>query len=281
MLSAILAVLLQVGPNPSAQPITAVPVELDEMRRRQRDQQQEGESVILPQSGKLDSCLERAEADTAAARIEAEAWLAGAVGITRSQALQCRGYAEANLGLWGDAAETFLTARGEDAAATDPKYRARLSAMAANALLTAGNTERALEVLDIAQADATNSGFTALMGEISIDRARALVALGENDQAAEALSAARSALPYSARAWLLSATLARRVGDLATAQSFIETASSLEQRSAEIGLEAGVIAVLSGQDEAARRSWQSVIDLAPQSAEAQTAGNYLRQLDNQ
>ena len=273
--------LLQVGPNPSAQPVTAVPSELDEMRKRQRDQQQNDQAAILPRRGKLESCLSRAEIDSTAARIEADAWFESAVGITRPQALQCRGYAEANLGQWGDSAETFLAARNEDAASTDPKYRARLSAMAANALLTAGNMQRALEVLQIAQTDAANSGFTALAGEIHIDRARALVALGENAQAAEALSAARSALPYSARAWLLSATLARRLDDLATAQSFIETAGSLDPVNAEIGLEAGVIAVLTGQDEAARRSWQSVINLAPQSPQAQTAQTYLRQLDTQ
>ena len=46
----------------------------------------------------------------------------------------------------------------------------------------------------------------------------------------------------------------------------------------EIGLEAGVIAILGNREEAARQSWQSVIDIQPDSLAAQTAKNYLAQL---
>ena len=42
-------------------------------------------------------------------------------------------------------------------------------------------------------------------------------------------------------------------------------------RDPQVGLEAGVIAVLSGRDDAARKSWQSVIAAAPDSDEAKTA----------
>jgi hypothetical protein len=42
-----------------------------------------------------------------------------------------------------------------------------------------------------------------------------------------------------------------------------------------IGLEAGVIAELAGNDDAARKSWNSVVALGPDSAEAQTAKAYL------
>ncbi|MFZ1742594.1 MAG: hypothetical protein WAT93_07055 [Pontixanthobacter sp.] len=275
MLSSLLALLMQVGPNPGAMPITAVPPELDELRRRQRSEQ----SDIPLQSGKLESCIARAERDSTAARTEAEAWLAGAVGITKSQALQCRGYAEANLYRWADAASSFLAARDEDASKSDPKYRARLSAMAANALISAGNMRRALELLDMADSDAQAAGFDALRGEIAIDRARVHVALGESEQADAALASARNVLPNSAQAWLLSATLARRMDDLPRAQSFIERASSLDLVNPEIGLEAGVIAVLAGKDDAARKSWQSIINLAPDSPQAQTAREYLRQLE--
>jgi hypothetical protein len=46
-----------------------------------------------------------------------------------------------------------------------------------------------------------------------------------------------------------------------------------------IGLEAGVIAALGGRDDAARQSWQSVVRLAPDTPEAETARTYLAQLD--
>jgi Flp pilus assembly protein TadD len=90
---------------------------------------------------------------------------------------------------------------------------------------------------------------------------------------------ARAALPYNSQAWLLSATLARRLGALDDAQKFIEQAALLKPTDPEIGLEAGVIAVLSGRDDAARKSWDSVIEMAPESQFAETAGSYLTQLE--
>ena len=85
-------------------------------------------------------------------------------------------------------------------------------------------------------------------------------------------------MPDNAQAWLLSATLSRRDGDLATAQTRIERAAMLAPLDPAIGLEAGLIAALGGRDEAARRSWQSVIEAVPGSAEAATAQGYLDQL---
>ena len=63
--------------------------------------------------------------------------------------------------------------------------------------------------------------------------------------------------------WLLSATLARRLGNLESAQAQIEAAAGLAPGDPAIGLEAGVIAALAGSDEAARKSWNSVVALAP------------------
>ncbi|MEL7319647.1 MAG: hypothetical protein AAFN04_13525, partial [Pseudomonadota bacterium] len=45
-----------------------------------------------------------------------------------------------------------------------------------------------------------------------------------------------------------------------------------------IGLEAGVIAELAGREDAARASWQSEIDVQPDSLAAKTARDYLAQL---
>ena len=114
-----------------------------------------------------------------------------------------------------------------------------------------------------------------------MDRARALVALGRLDEAAAALAEARAADPGDAQVWLLSATLSRRTGKLAEAQSQIETAANLLPVDTEIGLEAGRIAILAGQEEAARKSWQSVVEAAPESPAADTARSYLAQLEKQ
>ncbi len=93
-----------------------------------------------------------------------------------------------------------------------------------------------------------------------------------------ALIEARTSSPDNPLAWLLSATLSRRQGKLGAAEAQILTAAGLKPTDPEIGLEAGVIAVLAGHDEAARKSWQSVVAAAPESAAAATANTYLAQL---
>ena len=77
-------------------------------------------------------------------------------------------------------------------------------------------------------------------------------------------------------------TLARRGKDLERAQRDIEVAAGLAAHGnllgPQIGLEAGVIAVLAGHDSAARKSWNSVVAAAPDSEEARQAKDYLAQL---
>jgi len=135
-----------------------------------------------------------------------------------------------------------------------------------------------LPLLDAAHADALAAGDAHLAGDIAIDRARALVALKRDGEAAAALAEARAASPDNAYGWLLSATLSRRMGQWSQAQAQIETAAQLQPVDPEIGLEAGVIAMLSGHAAAAARSWQSVIAAAPASPSADTARGYLAQL---
>jgi Flp pilus assembly protein TadD len=113
---------------------------------------------------------------------------------------------------------------------------------------------------------------------VQADRSRALVALGRNADAVTALQEAHRLAPEDAEGWLLSATLARRDKDLPRAQRDIEVAARLAPLDPAIGIEAGVIAVLDGRDEAARRSWESVVKAAPDSDEAKVAKGYLEQL---
>jgi tetratricopeptide (TPR) repeat protein len=92
---------------------------------------------------------------------------------------------------------------------------------------------------------------------------------GHQLEGAQALAQARELAPQDPAVWLLSATLARRMEDLASARGWIATAAQLDPANPAIGLEAGLIAALAGNDDAARSSWQSVIDLAPRSTEAE------------
>lgn len=260
--------LMQVGIDPRGGQVPGVPEEL--RNRPPRGAAAETRTAARPA---IDVCLTTAESDPSKARALAEEWVRRTEGAQRATGRHCLGVAAGNAGHWAAASAAFLAAR-EDA--SDARFRARMGLLAGSALLAQNKPAEALAALDAARTDA--AGDTALDGEIAIDRAVALVALERAGEAKAALGEARRLLPDSATAWLLSATLARRQGELATAQSQIERAAVLDPRDPSIGLEAGVIAALGGQDAAARKSFESVIAAAPESAQAAAAKTYLAQL---
>lgn len=262
-MSLLLAILLQVGPAPGPldKPASTLPRELRDRAARR---------PVPPTLAELPAPLPCPE-DIAGA----EARVASARGLALAAANHCLGKALAASERWGEAESAFLAALSATPAAHGT-VRARLGAMAGNAALAAGARERALGLFDAALQSA--KGDAALAGSVELDRARVLVALKRLDEAAAALAAARAALPGSAEAWLLSATLSRRQGRLDEAQTQIEKAAALLPQDPETGLEAGVIAMLSGREDAARKAWQSVVSLAPQSAAAETARSYLAQI---
>ena len=229
-------------------------------------------------SGPLQSCL-RAAQDTPDDAIDiADAWLLAAKTMAaRSGASQCKALALSAQENWAEVAVQFAAAR-DQTPASEPGERARLGALAGNALVAAGAMAPGLTALNQAERDAQAAGDTKQRGELQIGRARALVTLGRLAEAGAALSAARTQAPGDYQAWLLSATLSRRQNRLADAQQQIERAAALMPVDPVVGVEAGVIAVLSGRDAAARRSWQSVIAVAPASPAAKTAQGYLDQL---
>ena len=277
-MSLLLFLLAQAGPlvSPGAAPPLNLPtgIERDRPARRPAAPVQ----ATIPAPSRLSACLEQAAADPAAALASAEDWLRVVKGATRAEPLLCKGAALGGLDRWAEAESAFVEGRGI-AAASDMALRARLGAMAGNAALALAEPGRALTVLDGAREEAGGLGDAALTGDVAVDRARALVALKRDGEAMMALDEARAASPSNATAWLLSATLSRRGGKLAEAQERIAQAAALAPADPEIGLEAGVIAVLDGREDAARRSWQSVITIAPSSPAAQTARGYLAQLE--
>lgn len=227
---------------------------------------------------RLQLCLDRARNDPTTAIVEADAWVSEASGAERSYPRQCLGMAYTVLLRWEAAEQAFLAAR-EVAGEMEHDRRARLATMAGNAALADQRDVAALLALDVAAGDAEAAGDAGLRAMVEVDRARALVQQGDTARAETALAAARTFDPQSPYAWLLSATLARRMGRLAEAQGFIETAAALSPNYPETGLEAGVIAMLAGREDAARTSWEAVVRLEPQSPEAATARGYLAQLE--
>lgn len=222
-------------------------------------------------------CLDKARTDPTTAISDASQWLGEASGAQDSYPQQCLGMAYTALLRWQAAEQAFLAAR--DALPADAHFRrAQLGAMAGNAALAENRAAAALVALNLAAQDAEAAGDDALHALMQTDRARALVLQGDETRAGMALEKARTLDPQSPYAFLLSATLARRQGKLAEAQSFIETAAALAPRYPEIGLEAGVIAMLDGREDAAKASWQSVLEVEPDGEAAATARGYLVQL---
>lgn len=271
--------LMQIGP--ATMPMRPSDLPIPRRRDPEKQKQVEKEAGLvrpdLPQQDRLAYCLQKAASDPDAAMVEVQTWL-GESRDTGQQvrANQCLGMLRSNAGDFDGALEAFAQAvagvPSQQEVAAVP-----LMAMAGNAALAAGKAEVATSWFDRALAvkdGADNAGRAA----IEIDRSRALVALGRNAEAAGALEEAHRLAPEDPEGWLLSATLARRGGDLDRAQRDIEVAAQYGPRDPRIGLEAGVIAVLSGRDDAARKSWDSVV-LADKDGEAgKTAKSYLEQL---
>ncbi|MBD3730077.1 MAG: hypothetical protein IE933_10260 [Sphingomonadales bacterium] len=277
-LFSLLPLILQVGVAPSVGAVSDLP---QEMRDRQAiERRRASEAIPAAPAGPtmLEKCLTLARSDAAAAKSLASSWIGQTQGRDKAEAGHCLGFAESQLEQWGAARTAFADARLQ-VPDSEHAYRARLGAMAGNAAMAAGDNNGALPLFNAAQSDARASGEGALLADIAIDRAMALVAVGNLAEAAQVLDEARAGDPANARAWLLSATLSRRMEHMAQAQAQIEEAARLAPRDPEVGLEAGLIAALTGRDAAARQSWNSVIAIAPDSAAAATARDYLAQLD--
>ena len=272
ILSILLPLIAQVGPSVGVGAGGSLPQAPLEIPRKKT------EAVAPPAALTPAAQCRKLLADSPAeAQAYAERWRKDLKGSARVEPGQCLGMALAAQGEWSEAEAAFNEAR-ELTPANEPANRARLGGMAGNALLAAGKPEAALARLDQAHGEALGASDLRLAGELSIDRARALVALKRDGDAATALATARTNAADNGQGWLLSATLSRRQGRLAEAQQKIQVAAQLMPLDPEVGLEAGVIAVLAGNEGAARRSWLSVVQAAPGSETARTAQSYLDQL---
>ena len=275
MLALLPLMLLQVGPMPSTGPVSAVPEELQEQRRLNR-----ARAAAIDESRPDDpvrACFAQADADAETARANYAARLNAAAGTDRAVAAHCLGYALSALERWDEAEQAFISAR-DAVPADDAGRRAELGAAAAIAAAARGDFTGALTLYQAAQSEAQRAGDAALTGRIARDMAHPLHQLGQAEAAAATLAQARAALPDDPATWLISARLSRQQDRLAEAQQQIERAALLDPRNPEVGLEAGVIAALAGNEDAARKSWQSVVTTAGDSPVASAALRYLDQL---
>ena len=265
--------LLQAGPNPAT---GAIPDYSGEVQDRPSQYTSEPVGPRIEQTW-LEQCFELADSDPARAHVKAQLQRDSTSGAERILANHCLGLAATNLGRWDEARLAFLTARNESPA-EDLSFRARLGAMAGNAALPTGDLQTALSLFEQAETDAHASNSADLIALVEVDKARALVGLNRLAEAEALLRDAAKLRPTDGEAPLLLATLLRRLDRLDEAQQMIAKASEIDPMNPSVGLEAGVIAVLSGREDAARQSWQSVVATAPGSDEAEVAQIYLDEL---
>lgn len=230
-------------------------------------------AATLADDTRYRNCVSLALSDPKAAVDEAERFRFAGGG---ARARQCLGLAYAQQERWAEAAAAFAEAAREGAAAKDPQT-ARYWAQAGNAWLAAGDPAKAYDALSTALGLDTLTGQDR--GEALLDRGRALVAAGRLPAARADLDAALDAVPADPLAWLLSATLARKMVDLPRAQGDIAQALKLSSDDASVQLEAGNIAALGGDAAAAKAAWEAAVRLAPSSPAGQNARAALAQFD--
>ena len=225
-----------------------------------------------PREARYRHCVALVRSDPAAALADVTRWQASGGDLAQ----QCAGLANAARARWAPAAANFETAANAARIARNSRA-ASYWAQAGNAWLAAGEPVKARAALDAALAAGTLTGLER--GEAQLDAARALVATGDLPTARTAMDGALTTAAADPLAWLLSATLARRMGDLPRASKDIAEALRRSPDDASVQLEAGNIAALNHDEAGARRAWGEAARLAPASAPGQAAAVALRQFD--
>ena len=230
-------------------------------------------SPLSPMEQRYHACLALATSDPQAAEAEADRFRIAGGG---AKARQCQGMAYAQEARWSDAAAAFEAA-AHDADAVHDTLGARYWAQAGNAWLAAGDATKAQTALTTAITAGTLGDFER--GEALLDRARAQVAADRLASARGDIDAAQEAVPKDPMAWLLSATLARRMNDPTRAATDIAEALRLAPDDASVQLEAGNVAALSGDADGARTAWLAAVKLAPGTPAGSSARAALAQFD--
>lgn len=219
------------------------------------------------------SCLDQAMDSPDAGVAFAQTWrIEGGSFYAR----QCMGFAYARAERWAPAIVAFEQAAEEAERSGEMAQAGRLWAQAGNAALAGGDMAKARVDFDAALARGLPDGMEK--GEVHLDRARALVALGENKAARQSLDVALDQTPRDPLGWLLSATLARRSGDLRLAQAHIARAVQLSPDDASVALEEGNVAILTSHEDVARAAWQRAVRIAPDSPSGKAAADNLSRL---
>ena len=228
--------------------------------------------IQLDDAQRFAACTTLVDTDPVRALDQAGAWRVNGGGLL---ARHCEALAYVAQKRWVPAATAFENA-ARDAEVKGDGRSANFWVQAGNAALAGNDPPRARTAFDAALARGQAAGTE--LGEIYLDRARARFALNDKKGARDDIDAALKLVPADPLAWLLSATLARQSGDLARAATDIGEALIRSPDDAQVALEAGNIAILSGRDEAARTAWTAAAKTAPGSPAGKAAADALARL---
>jgi len=199
------------------------------------------------------ACAALARTDPARAIAEANAWRLVGGGIS---ARQCLGLAYVADERWLSAATAFEQAARDAHNSNDSRVGA-LWSQAGNAALAGGEAAKARGYLDSALATGTLSD--AMRGEVELDRARADVALNDPVAARTDLNRATQHVPDDPMVWLLSATLARKQGEVDRAGADIAEAIKRAPDDPDVALEEGNVHAVAGDLAGARLAWERAV----------------------
>lgn len=271
MISSLLLPLLMQSATPYGSPIDPV-LRPSEIKREGPVNAPPVKKARTPSDIRFDQCLDQAESDPANGLLAANKWQIEGGGYL---ARNCLGFAYAEQEDWPKAIVEFVQAAEKAQAAGDDRA-GNFWSQAGNAALASGDYQRALKYFDTALEQEDLDGL--LKGEVHLDMARAFVALDQYDQAKQQFVMVHQLVPQDPLGWLLSATLARRMGDLVQAKSDIAVAAKLVTTDPAIALEAGNIAYEAGDLANARSNWEQAVKFDPDSSSAKAAARYLAQL---
>ncbi len=211
------------------------------------------------------ACLALTRTAPARAVGQAQAWLGSGGGIDASQ---CLGLGWAAQEKWPEAAAAFEAA-AKEAESRQDRRRGELWVEAGNAWLAAGDSARATGALEAALA--SRLLIPKLEGEAHLDLARASVSKGDLAGARAHADKGLALVPEDPFAWYVSAALARKEKDLPRAREHIAKAVSLAPADPAILLEAGNIAGVSGERDAALGLYARAARAAPDSDSGKAA----------
>lgn len=219
---------------------------------------------------RYEGCVRALEVDAVKAEQFAVEWQARGGGLP---ARHCQALAQLHRGQYAAAAQTLVKAAEAAETAKSP-MAADFWGQAGNAAFLAGDSKGAVAHFTTA-ITAVPDAVPARRAALLIDRARAETDLGDLVAARADLDKALALSNDEPLAWMLSAALARRQGDMLRASHDISRASAMAPTDPDIMFEQGNIAFANHDEATARLVWQRVIQAAPGSEAASLAAKTL------